>query len=227
MDSTEEERSSECVGVVTNHPDFAMKIIHCSGSFNTEVNALFAIKPPYFISGISFKGDVTPGTYPLPTPNSSIPLIGNTSEGGWWTRTPRPSNGGCLLMEMGEALPDPLEHSTRHDIFNQIYRSLAHMHALRYCHTDVRLPNILKFGDKYCLIDYGEVVATGAMVDIEEFSDGRKDLVSELGPYVSWESGHDVAMLARAVYQITPGLPISITSAITPDTSFKKCQDIC
>jgi hypothetical protein len=224
FNSLDEETSRECVGVVNNAPNFAMKIIHESDSFTTEVEALFAVKPPYFISGISCEGIVTHGAHPLTTPSHSFPPISNDSNGGWWNRTPPPpSQGGCLLMDVGEPLPNQLnDPATQHDIFNQIYQSVSKMHNLNYCHTDIRLPNILKFGDKYCLIDYGEAVKEGAVVCIEGFSERRKQLVFESGPYVRWRSSHDIAMLARAVYQISPGHPLA---AITTDTGRRREKD--
>ena len=56
-------------------------------------------------------------------------------------------------MKRGEPIPS---HYSYTDIYLNCRESLKRLHVQGYCHTDIRLPNILKFGDKLELIDFGE-----------------------------------------------------------------------
>ena len=104
--------------------------------------------------------------------------------------------------------------------------SLKRIHHAGYYHTDIRLPNILKFEDnKYSLIDFGDAVKKGATVNINRFSQGRKSLVTDLvvtavavaavengannvdyshnsktTAVLKWNRAYDVEMLLRAVF---------------------------
>jgi hypothetical protein len=204
----DEETSSSCVGVASDKPDFAMKIVLNTGEFHREVEALVAVCARYLICGIPFEGDMTPGVSSLIIPKSCKDALAvyekkrKDDRGGWWRQTPHPLGGGSLLMMIGEPLPDQLDTPTRHTVFNQITQSLHHMHHLQYYHTDIRLPNILKFGSHYELIDFGEAIKEGETRSTEGFSDGRRSLVSDPRSSFMWDRGHDVEMLCRAVYSI-------------------------
>ncbi len=79
---------------------------------------------------------------------------------------------------------------------------LDRIHSAGYCHTDIRLPNILRFGDNFELIDYGDAVKHGEEVDTYKFSTRRKQLVTVKSRKVIWQRSHDIEMLARTVLNV-------------------------
>lgn len=70
-------------------------------------------------------------------------------------------------MHQGESVPEDPDHVTRTKIVNNCMQALQMMHAKGYVHTDLRLPNLLKFDRKYQPIDFGEAVVKGARVSVK------------------------------------------------------------
>ncbi len=60
------------------------------------------------------------------------------------------------------------------EIFDECLSSLKRIHAAGYCHTDLRRPNILKFGDRYELIDFGDAVKIVHLLTLINFQKEEK-----------------------------------------------------
>jgi hypothetical protein len=106
-------------------------------------------------------------------------------------------------MERGMSLPEELDGGLRLAIFDDCVRAIRRCHDKGYFHTDLRLPNVLRFRDRYEPVDFGEAVKAGQGVLIETLSDSRKQLVTlttSNSTHEMWSSGHDTEMLARSVF---------------------------
>ena len=117
-----------------------------------------------------------------------------------------------MIVRVGENVPDPLDHVSRCAVFTDCIEALQSLHEKGYCHTDLRLPNLLKFDEKYEPVDFGDAVKTGTAVCIEDFSEGRRKLLTAAAAghtsarnSIEWNVGHDIEMLARAVF----GAPVT------------------
>ncbi len=61
--------------------------------------------------------------------------------------------GGSILMSSGDS--DSVTRDNIVSLISGVTKSLRCIHDCGFCHRDVRLGNILKFGDHYQLIDFG------------------------------------------------------------------------
>jgi serine/threonine protein kinase len=77
----------------------------------------------------------------------------------WWNRTLNDQfSGGVIFMNPGkQACSDflPADQIDKVQLVRECVESLKRMHAKGYCHCDVRVPNICKFGDEFEMIDFG------------------------------------------------------------------------
>ena len=223
-DLSEEDNAAKksCIAVECQCPHFAMKVIRDDEAFKRELRVLTTIEPGYFISGVSGNGEVTG---PLEISDQTKKLLAkrrktlNSSkekDKGWWSlkkiSTLSHSPGGVLIMRVGENVPHPLDHVSRCTVFTDCIEALQSLHEKGYCHTDLRLPNLLKFDEKYEPVDFGDAVKTGTAVCIEDFSEGRRKLLTAAAAghtsarnSIEWNVGHDIEMLARAVF----GAPVT------------------
>jgi hypothetical protein len=204
------------VGVRGDSPHFAVKIVCIDEEFQRELGVLDAVKPSYFISGISWvgkgKGKVSRNKGArVHAPESTAEVFKQHAGGrnkikSWWSlkQTTRPLLGGALVMHVGENIPEPLDDTLRRVVFHDCIISLRPFHEAGYLHTDLRLPNLLKFQGKYQPVDFGDAVKTGALVNVDDFSQGRKQLLAAANNStqrcIKWNIGHDIEMLSRAVF---------------------------
>lgn len=204
-----------CVGVVANAVTFALKVVGSDESFEKEAKALNAIKPSFLLGHISFCDSSVPDVLDpdvctkamraIQTERSE--LLGKDDSAGWWRQLPKvPSSGGVVIMKFGTLVvaPDTSSHETRCQMFDNCLESLKEMHGHKYCHTDVRLANILRFDNKYALVDFGEAVRRGSYVRVSDFSEGRRKLLaagcSSGVAVLKWGYVHDVEMLTRTCF---------------------------
>ena len=201
-----------CIGAVVDAVTFALKVISDNKAFQKEETALQAIRPSFLLGTLSFcdaalihtvpnKIDIKKRMKSMHTARVNN-LLASADENGWWRNIPTcPSTGGVVVMKYGKPLiPDSFSYDMQLQMFNDCFQCLMEMHNKKFCHTDVRLANILQFGDKFGLVDFGEAVRRGSTVNIGDFSEGRRKLVttsSSLEP-LKWKYQHDIAMLARA-----------------------------
>lgn len=84
-----------------------------------------------------------------------------------------------------------------------VCKSLTYIHDCGICHRDVRLSNILKFGNYYQLIDFGLSGPTGSEIVLT--TGGRLDgvgyrlLGSRDGDKVTWDSADDYHMCVQTI----------------------------
>ena len=208
-------QGQKAVGVRANKSLFVMKVVGEDHAFNCELEALAAVKPSFFVCGISYNGSTTKGAGSVHKfSESTVKIFKNREHAanvgcGWWAHACEmaPSSGGVLIMHQGESVPEDPDHVTRTKIVNNCMQALQMMHAKGYVHTDLRLPNLLKFDRKYQPIDFGEAVVKGARVSVNQLSEGRRKLVSDTAAAaktneasICWNERHDVEMLFRAVF---------------------------
>ena len=78
------------------------------------------------------------------------------------------------------------------------------MHSLNYFHTDVRKANIVKFGDKFSLVDFGLAISAGTTIDLTTRSKSVRQFL--LPPDICnsdrylWKGTNDVDMLVRSLF---------------------------
>jgi tRNA A-37 threonylcarbamoyl transferase component Bud32 len=188
------------IGVKSNVPDFAIKVVKDNATFKRECAVLVATRQSFFM-GASSKGC---SVSVLPAAFSGIVSEHSCTQSSWqwWSEGVKSITGGVIFMRLGEGLPKTLDDALRTRIINDCIPELRSIHELGYVHTDLRLPNILKFEEKYMPIDFGEAVEIGTDVNLSEFSEGRKKclIYSPLDSTIKWNAEHDIEMLFRAVY---------------------------
>lgn len=223
------ESGKTCVGVACDSPTFAMKVVCSNDAFRREAMVLHKIGPSFFICSVGssrktngdLSGVVTDASFNIH--NVRAKALNSARKGeGWWRsqNRGRAQGGGVLVMRVGESKFD-LEneddeqdtHAWRCAVVNDCLASIELMHSAGYCHTDLRRPNLLQFDQKYVPIDFGDAVKIGEEVSVDEFSEGRKNLVTAAarctpGSTICWGKEHDVEMLFRAVFDI----PVSSNS---------------
>jgi hypothetical protein len=210
---SKKKRGQKTVGVSANTSLIVLKVVGEEDAFRRELAALDAVKPSFFVCGISHDGVTIKGAGDVHKFEKSTVKIFKDRKGaavdgcGWWRSACQlaPSSGGVLLMHQGESVPEDPDHDTRTEIVNNCMEALELMHAKGYVHTDLRLPNLLKFDGIYQPIDFGEAVKTGAGVCVDQLSDARRKLVSDAaaktkGASLYWNEHHDIEMLFRAVF---------------------------
>jgi hypothetical protein len=111
------------------------------------------------------------------------------------------SNGGSILMRPGISIS--VANDNIPSVFLGACKSLQLTHACGFCHRDVRLSNILKFGVSYQLIDFGlsgpvngDVVlqAGGRLDGVGYRLQGRKS-----ADIVNWMCTDDYEMLIQTI----------------------------
>ena len=119
----------------------------------------------------------------------------------WWNRQ-HECAAGAIIMNQGTAC----DEVSSNEIMSGVCRSLFALHQSGYVHRDIRLPNILKFGDHVQLIDYGFACKKG-----EQSSQGLFDaMVQRAGPVfqqlhgrygnsLQWHRTTDHEMLMRVL----------------------------
>ena len=212
--TADNDNRKHCVGVVVNTVSFAVKVIGGTEAFNQEWAALQAVKPSFLLGTVAFcngssaavrdaadsfpKVQFTEAMGSIQTKRAK--MLSSSPVRGWWnTEPPVPSTGGVVVMKFGEHVSESEALVHRLQIFDNCYDCLDAMHEKEFCHTDVRLANVLRFGESFALVDFGEAVPVGTDVNIAKFSEGRKRLVTTGSvDSLRWQCKHDVAMLARA-----------------------------
>jgi hypothetical protein len=210
----------KCIGVAYNSPSFAVKVVCNDQMFQHELGVLSAVAPSFFICGVSYDGVISGDASCLSTTEAANAQEARArkavgSDEGWWSKKfysqgcESQQGGGVLIMKVGENVPDleDFNHNLRCDVVNDCLAVLRSVHQEGYCHTDLRLPNVLKFNGKYTPVDFGEAVLVGAEVCVDDFSEGRKKLLADAsssrpGRKMEWHKEHDVEMLMRAVFDI-------------------------
>lgn len=215
-------RHRHCIGVVAdNAATFVLKVVSDNAAFEKEAEALEAVKPSFLLGTIPFSSTAegreicdsivlnnldkfTDGMQRIQA--KRLEQLDGEASPGWWRQLPNaPSTGGVVVMKFGElaAVPDTDGAChIRYKIFEDCLDSLRKMHDHKFCHTDVRLANILRFDDKFALVDFGEAVKEGSCVDVSNFSEDRGNLLAAGcgrggARVLNWTYIHDYEMLAR------------------------------
>ena len=105
----------------------------------------------------------------LPFPPSDHFRHPNT--GKLWEYNVPNLKGGVIFMKCGVTVEKKEIWSEKNDILDNLYRSLTRFHAAGILHTDIRWPNVLKFGDAYELIDLSYGVLFDSVKNTEETKD--------------------------------------------------------
>jgi hypothetical protein len=109
--------------------------------------------------------------------------------------------GGSILMRPGDSVS--VTRGSIASVISGITKSLRCIHDCGFCHRDVRLGNMLKFGNHYQLIDFG--LSGRAGEDVLLTDGGRLNGVgcrlsgSASGRTVSWVNSDDYDMLLHTV----------------------------
>ena len=199
------------VCVDANKETFAMKVIGSDEAFARESAALIAIAPPHFYGSKSAKVSdaVFSQTLQLSKDAKNICKSVGSKGAGWWEKSaPAAAAGGVLFMNIGESVGDGFDPKV---VFNDCTASLNAIHAKGFVHGDIRLPNILKFGSAYSLIDFGEAARFDSemqsTISLANISADRRNKgpleFLEAKENVLWAPKHDFEMLARAVFDVT------------------------
>jgi hypothetical protein len=193
---------TKTVGVAISKSDFCLKVINDTPSFENEIKALHAVEPKFFIPDLSIylnnKGI-------LDFKEIQENRMAQSTVDSWWNskaltlKSDSSGGGGTIALVLGQ-MPTDNDMRDKKKIFHDCMESLREMHASGYCHTDIRLPNIVCFDGKFCLVDFGEAVVTGTAIDLR----GRNhpELLPQDAVGVSdfaWKDKHDVEQLAWAV----------------------------
>ncbi len=193
--------ASQCFGVDSKNSTFSLKVIRDTDKFDRECEALKVVDPSFFIGGYRFVSREVTEKKNIPT-TASFHLDPN----GWWGKTITeyncPSEGGVLVMSIGEQLHrEILTVKESQQVFSDCLRCLTALDEKGYSHTDVRLANIVKFGNTYQVVDFGEVVkhTDNLSVPWDDFSPSRKELV-RYDPEEKWTIMHDIEMLVNALF---------------------------
>jgi hypothetical protein len=211
-------RNSTCLGVNSQNPTFAMKVVQSTDEFTTELECLTKVKPIFFICGFGVEDKQNNINKNKVLFQKSFQRIDcQLDSTGWWNNDiHRSSSGGVIFMKIGEELSrDTLTIEDSKRIFNDCLQSLRILHSKGFYHTDVRLANIIRLKDTYELIDFGAAIKVGATVDTTEFSTDRRNLVTPLQNEEKWSALHDVQLLTNSLFNnlITNSLS-SIESSI-------------
>ena len=80
-------------------------------------------------------------------------------------------------------------------VYRDCFNDLVYIHEKDYIHTDIRMANVVKFGDKFSLVDFGLAVRAGSLVNLATRSEFvRRYLVSPEKAQcksVSWVAAFD------------------------------------
>ena len=88
-------------------------------------------------------------------------------------------------------------------VYSDCFNDLVYIHEKGYVHTDIRMANIVKFGDKFSLVDFGLTVRAGSLVNLASRSEYvRQYLVSPEKAQcksVTWVAALDFDMLVLSI----------------------------
>jgi len=138
---------------------YALKVVQSTEDYQREVDALDAVaketaseKLEFYALGCFEKG-TGPKCFQGHTSWANLEVVTPSSRvDGWWEKDfDLNGNGGVIFMRVGinnKTVPWT-------DLVDGVSESLRLAHKAGYLHCDVRRSNIMKFGNKWCLIDFG------------------------------------------------------------------------
>jgi hypothetical protein len=159
-----------------------IKVVDGDANYDFEKAALEAIRPAWYSGHFSQIAQRLPQK-----PDQSV-VQTSPKQAVWWQKLPYDEfSGGLIFMEPGKqicstALPD--NQLNWEHVMLDCWHSLQRIHERGYCHCDVRIPNICKFGDNYELVDYGFARKFGQSTSGGPQTEGLKILVSTYRPYL-------------------------------------------
>jgi hypothetical protein len=201
---------------VSKDPDFCIKVVRDQCAYEQERKALDAVQPEFYLPTlakfISEEQWVVIRT--LQDKQAKIETKSRTSTETeavavvpWWdSKLPQVSGNRGIFFNLG--LPVLMnDQQNKNKIFQDCMECLSRMHEKKYCHTDIRIPNIVSFHGKYTLIDYGEAVEVGKRVKVscrthKQLLPAAAQKAANINLKFAWKCEHDVEQLALAVLSL-------------------------
>jgi hypothetical protein len=148
---------------------------------------------------VKFLKESQDGKFKFPNFHNLLNYSGNSSMWNFFNQDVREALGGYLIMLSGETVP-----SRRNDfkaVMTGVLSSLFAAHRARICHCDVRMPNVLKFGEHCQLIDFDLSRREGSdcmLVAGAQFDNlGERLWKFKVGDTVCWKVSDDIEMFGE------------------------------
>ncbi len=194
---------------------FSLKVLLDGGTTAADQNEVAmneAIEPAHYCGSVTFSSSSAAAAAPtckiLSATSASFAqhsYADNIAATGWFKRCPKLPQQGCVIfMRCGVPFAALKSCLSLEKVYNDCFNDLVYIHEKGYVHTDVRMANIVKFGDKFSLVDFGLAVRAGSLVNLATRSEFvRRYLVSPEKAQcesVSWVAALDFDMLVRSIF---------------------------
>ena len=195
---------------------FSLKVLLDGGTTAADQNEVAvneAIEPAHYCGSVTFSSAAAPTCKILGATSAAFAqhsYADNIAATGWFKRCPKLPQQGCVIfMRCGVPFAITDEAAMKsclslEKVYNDCFNDLVYIHEKGYVHTDVRMANIVKFGDKFSLVDFGLAVRAGSLVNLATRSEYvRQYLLSPEKAQcesVSWVAALDFDMLVRSIF---------------------------
>ena len=195
---------------------FSLKVLLDGGTTAADQNEVAvneAIEPAHYCGSVTFSSAAAPTCKILSATSAAFAqhsYADNIAATGWFQRCPKLPQQGCVIfMRCGVPFAMTDEAAMKsclslEKVYSDCFNDLVYIHEKGYVHTDIRMANIVKFGDKFSLVDFGLAVREGSLVNLATRSEFvRRYLVSPEKAQcesVTWVAAFDFDMLVRSIF---------------------------
>jgi len=190
---------------------FSLKVLLDGGTTAADQNEVAVnevIEPAHYCGSVTFSPAAAPTCKILTATSAAFAqhsYADNIAATGWFQRCPKLPQQGCVIfMRCGIPFAALKSCLSLEKVYSDCFNDLVYIHEKGYVHTDIRMANIVKFGDKFSLVDFGLAVRAGSLVNLATRSElVRRYLVSPEKAQcesVSWVAALDFDMLVRSIF---------------------------